>query len=80
MGTTVPDMSTKTARLAAERVRGLMVAAGESEKSLAERTGIPRATLGRRLTGNSPFTVSELDALADHYATTTAALVSEDVA
>lgn len=31
---------------------------------LCERTGIPRTTMHRRLTGLSPFTVAELDAIA----------------
>lgn len=31
---------------------------------LSDQTGIPRTTLDRRLSGKSPFTVAELDAIA----------------
>lgn len=48
---------------------------GVSVKALAEATGIARMTLARRLTGNSGFTVNELDALAAYFDTTPAALV-----
>lgn len=50
----------------AQRVRDAMEEQGQTEKGLAEATGIPRTTLQRRLTGNSDFTVTELDALARH--------------
>jgi plasmid maintenance system antidote protein VapI len=52
-----------------------MASAGVSTKSLAEATGIPRTTLARRLTGNSPWTLEELDLLAQHFDTTPLALV-----
>lgn len=48
---------------------------GVSTKALAEATGISRMTLARRLTGNSGFTVNELDALAVYFGTTPSALV-----
>jgi len=48
----------------AARVRVAMDEAGQSEKSLADVTGIARSTLRRRLTGGSPFTTAELAAVA----------------
>lgn len=38
--------------------------AGISQRDAAARTGIPLATLSRRLTGQSPFIVTELELLA----------------
>jgi transcriptional regulator with XRE-family HTH domain len=53
---------------ATRRVAAAVSAAlGESNLSVlsaAEQTGIPRSTLSRRLTGTSPFTITELDLLA----------------
>lgn len=43
-----------------------MAEKGATEKSLADRTGIPRTTLRRRLTGLSSFTINELHAIASH--------------
>lgn len=40
--------------------------AGETPFSVAAATGIPRTTLNRRLTGQSPFNVAELDAIAGY--------------
>lgn len=53
----------RTAQVAAavEAARGT---AGLSEVVLADATNIPRSTLKRRLSGASPFTVEELDAIA----------------
>lgn len=42
-----------------------MTAAGLTELNLSERTDIPRTTLRRRLSGASPFTVSELSAIGE---------------
>ncbi|MGV3564209.1 MAG: helix-turn-helix domain-containing protein [Nocardioides sp.] len=39
--------------------------AKRSQRSIAEETGIPIATLSRRLTGHSPFTIPEVAAIAD---------------
>lgn len=47
----------------AGNVRGLMLAAGENPTSLARNTGIPRVTLLRRLNGQVPFSVDELEAV-----------------
>jgi len=52
-----------TAAAIAQVVEDLRTAAGTPEAQLSEATGIPRATLQRRLKG-SPFTVTELDAVA----------------
>lgn len=65
MDTTVPYMDTSTYRSAvAKTVTESLKAGGYSEKAMAEATGIPRVTLRRRLSGTSPFNVSELDAIA----------------
>jgi transcriptional regulator with XRE-family HTH domain len=45
-------------------VSQLLADAGVSQKRAAEVTGIPRATLIRRLSGVSPFQTTELVALA----------------
>lgn len=68
-------MTSTTAQTVASRVSGLMDVSGVSVKALAEATGIARMTLARRLTGNSGFTVNELDALAAYFNTTPSALV-----
>lgn len=52
------------ARRVAASVTAAMEAGGHSQKSMAEATGIPRVTLIRRLRGVSPFTVTELHAIA----------------
>lgn len=62
-------MDTPTrARLAdtvAANVRSSLILSGVSVKALAERTGIPRTTLLRRLDGHQPFTVAEVEAIAE---------------
>lgn len=50
--------------------------AGFTQRNVAEVTGIPLATLNRRLTGASPFLVTELTAIADMLNTTTSALLA----
>lgn len=54
------DISRETA----QRVTAAIEAAGRTPLTVAEQTGIPRTTLLRRLTGTSPFTVSELERIA----------------
>lgn len=49
----------------AAAVRQAIEDAGETQLGVAEKTGIPRTTLMRRLGGHSPFTVAELAAIAD---------------
>lgn len=70
-----PRMASTTSQTVAARISGLMTESGVSAKGLAEATGIPRTTLVRRLTGNSAFTLEELDLLAAHFDTTPLALV-----
>lgn len=56
---------TRTAQVAAA-VEDARKTAGVSEEVLADRTGIARSTLKRRLAGFSPaFTVEELQAIAN---------------
>lgn len=52
-----------------------MDSASVSTKALAEATGIPRTTLVRRLTGNSSFTVEELELIAQHFGSSAADLM-----
>lgn len=68
-------MAFTTSQLVAARVSTLMSAAGMTAKDLADETGISYNTLRRRLTGNSAFTVSELDAVAATLDTSLADLV-----
>ena len=69
-----------TTRTVAERVRSAMVDKGQTAKSLAEAAGIPRTTLARRLTGNSSFTLNELDAIAPLLGLTAAHLLADEAA
>jgi len=46
-------------------VNKLLADAGVSQKRAAETTGIPRATLLRRLSGATPFHTTELAAIAN---------------
>lgn len=49
----------------AERVSAAIEAAGQTHLAVAEQTGIPRTTLLRRLSGAAPFTITELERVAD---------------
>lgn len=53
----------------AEQVAGIVsraiVAAGKTKKQIAEATGIPYTTLGRKLLGTTEFTFTELKMIAD---------------
>lgn len=49
----------------AAAVASAMVTAGRTQVALSDATGIPRTTLLRRLGGLSPFTVDELQRIAD---------------
>lgn len=53
-----------SARLTAA-VADAVKASGLSQRTLAEKCGIPLVTLNRRLTGRNPFTVVEVAAIAD---------------
>lgn len=48
----------------AEAVRVRLATSNHTERTLADATGIPRATLQRRLAGLVPFTVRELGLIA----------------
>lgn len=50
--------------LIAARVRQAIEDAGESWAGAADRTGIPRETLRRRLNDIHPFTIDELEIVA----------------
>jgi transcriptional regulator with XRE-family HTH domain len=58
-----PD--TYTQRVAAA-VQAAIDQAGTTAHAVAKGTGIPQATLSRRLTGNSSFLIRELDQIAQH--------------
>lgn len=60
----------------ASAIRGLLDTHDVSQRQAAEQTGIPEATLRRRLTGNSPFDSNELDALAHVFGLTLVELVT----
>lgn len=58
---TPEEVSRSVARAVAESLS----AAGIPQRDAADQTGIPLATLSRRLTGKSPMLVTELAALCD---------------
>lgn len=45
-------------------VRDHLRQAGKTQLDVVGATGIPRTTLNRRMTGNSPFTITELELIA----------------
>lgn len=47
-------------------VREAMAKEGISQRALSEASGIPLATLSRRLNGHTPFDLGELYAIAPH--------------
>lgn len=63
-GCNVFRMERTTSRAIAEVVSQALTDSGKSLRDAATTTGIPLTTLSRRLTGNSSFTVDEVDALA----------------
>lgn len=82
LGTSVLRMATTTdrSRSIAARVATSLQEAGINQRDAAAATGIAINTLSRRLTGFSPFTIPELEAVANLLGTTVVALVSEDAA
>lgn len=60
----------------AETVVAEMHRAGLVQRTLSEETGIPLATLNRRLKGYTPFLVTELDAIARTLGTTGSSLMA----
>ena len=69
-----------TSRSIAAAVSAALKEAGIAQRDAAARSGIPLTTLSRRLTGNSPFTVTELAILADLCGLTVADFIPADAA
>lgn len=61
----------------AATVAAALQAAGLVQRNVADETGIPLATLNRRLKGTNPFNVIELGAIADMLGTKASALLAE---
>ena len=78
LGTTVVHMDTpeQTSREISRTVSEALRAAGISQRTAADQTGIPLTTLSRRLTGAAPFLVTELAVLAEMLGTTVSALTA----
>ena len=68
-------MDSLTARTAMA-VEAAIDAAGQSQLGVSDATGIPRTTLIRRLRGLSPFTIAELEAIAEVLGVTVSDLLS----
>ncbi len=66
MGTTVIRMDTPEviSHHLSQVVGAAIKSAGESQRSVAAKTGIPLVTLSRRLTGRTSFTFAEVAAIA----------------
>jgi predicted transcriptional regulator len=60
-------------------VKSAIEAGGTTANAVAKATGIPQATMSRRLTG-SPFSVNELGAIADHLGITLQQLINHSAA
>lgn len=71
-------LPTSISRSIAESVASRLEASGITGRDAAARTGIANSTLSRRLTGHSPFTVTELEALAGLLGVTVAELVATE--
>jgi transcriptional regulator with XRE-family HTH domain len=65
---------TPTSAAIAAEVTRLIDASGLSRRDVANRTGIALTTLTRRLTGTSPFSITELAAVASLLGTTVSSL------
>lgn len=78
LGTRVVYMDTpeQTSREISHTVSEALASAGISQRTAAAQTGIPLTTLSRRLTGASPFLVTELAVLAKVLDTTVSALTA----
>ena len=70
------DTPEQTSREISRTVSEALRAAGISQRSAADLTGIPLTTLSRRLTGAAPFLVTELAVLAKVLDTTVSALTA----
>lgn len=71
------DTPENVSRALSETVARRLAAAGISQRSAAERTGIALTTLSRRLTGTSPFLATELAAIACLLGTTVSDMAKE---
>ena len=60
----------------ADHVAHHLALAGRSPSWLCCVTGIPRVTLDRRLSGRTPFTLNELDRIAEALSIPTASLLA----
>lgn len=70
-----------TSNRVASAVSAAIESAGHTQVSIADATGIPRTTLIRRLRGQQPFTIAELDAIANTLGVhVTTFLATEDAA
>jgi len=72
--------TTDTSRNIAANVSSALTTAGIPQRDAAKRTGIPLTTLSRRLTGNSPFTIVELDLIAGLLGVTVSDLIAQAAA
>lgn len=54
----------QTQMVVATHIAEAIRSAGETQMTIAQATGIPQATLSRRLNGLTPFTVAEIGAIA----------------
>lgn len=70
------DIAERSGNLVAER----MAAAGITKQQLAEKSGIPYSTLGRRINGVQAFNLAELEAIARVLKISPTALLPEDFA
>ena len=79
MGTTVFHMDTpeQASREVSHAVARALREAGISQRAAAEQAGIPLTTLTRRLSGRSPFLLTELASLAFLIGTTPSALMAQ---
>lgn len=71
------EHNTDTSRRIAGVVERRISASGISLREAARQTGIPLTTLSRRLTGNSPFSLPELAAVAELLGVVASELVIE---
>lgn len=63
-------------KLAVSNIRALLGAWRESIEALATATQIPVSTLKRRLLNKSPFTLEEIELIANHFTVNASDLIS----
>lgn len=59
------------------KIKSLMVLNNETQEELADKLGITRGTLNRKLTGKVNFTISDLEGIADHFGVKITELISD---